>query len=198
MKKIILLVLVSSLGLLSTQLFAQTKTLLDQKNLFKNVGFMISPNYGLSAMDGGSTSLFSLRAGAVFNNKLTIGGFYNTSINQIQPQSETIPSVYMDYRAAGGFVEYTIFTDKLIHLTFPIYIGAGEVEMDNERGNAGLGESNFFLIEPSALLEVNLHKNVKFNIGTGYRAVGSMSYRNFNQSDISGFTGYIGLKLGIF
>lgn len=70
--------------------------------------------------------------------------------------------------------------------------------MDNENGDAGLGEANFFQIEPSALLEVNLHKYVRFNIGAGYRFVGQMSYRNLNQSDISGLTGYVGLKFGLF
>ena len=68
--------------------------------------------------------------------------------------------------------------------------------MDNE--NVGLNESRFFQIEPSALLEVNLHKYVRFNIGVGYRVIENMNYRNFNQSDISGFTGYIGFKFGLF
>ncbi len=70
--------------------------------------------------------------------------------------------------------------------------------MDNESGDAGLGESTFFQIEPSALLEINLHKNVRFNIGAGYRFAGQMEYRNFNQSDISGLIGYVGLKFGLF
>jgi len=70
--------------------------------------------------------------------------------------------------------------------------------MDNENGDAELGEANFFQVEPSALLEVNLHKNVRLNVGAGYRFVRQMEYRNFNQSDISGMTGYIGLKFGLF
>ncbi len=70
--------------------------------------------------------------------------------------------------------------------------------MDNEDGVAGLGESNFFQIEPVALLEINLHKYVRLNLGAGYRFVGQMEYRNFDQSDISGLTGYLGLRIGIF
>lgn len=68
---------------------------------------------------------------------------------------------------------------------------------NNEIGNAGLGEANFFQIEPSALAQLNLHRNIQFNVGLGYRFIGQMNYRNFNQSDISGLTGYAGLKFGI-
>lgn len=114
------------------------------------------------------------------------------------PESETQPNIYMDYWSVGAMTEYTLFSKKVFHLSFPLYVGYGEVEMDDELGDTDLGEANFFQIEPSALLEVNLHKYVRFNLGVGYRVVGQMNYRNFNQSDISGLTGYIGLKFGLF
>ncbi len=151
-------------------------------------------------MDGAAASLFHLRGGIILANKLTIGGFFNTSINEIMPQSETVPAIYMDYWSAGGYVEYTLFSDKLIHITFPLYIGAGEVQMDrqDDSGWDEYGESNFLVIEPSVLLEVNLHKYARLNIGAGYRTVGTMTYRNLDQSALSGLTGYVGIKFGLF
>lgn len=95
------------------------------------------------------------------------------------------------------FPAWFILEKILFHVTLPLYIGFGEVQMDNENGEIDLSESNFFQIEPAALLEVNLHKYVRFNMGAGYRFVGEMDYRNFNQSDISGLTGYVGLKFGL-
>jgi len=86
----------------------------------------------------------------------------------------------------------------MVYISLPLYVGYGEVEMDNESGNVRLGEASFLQIEPSALLEINLHKYIRFNIGAGYRIVGDMNYRNFNQSNISGLTGNIGLKFGLF
>ena len=80
----------------------------------------------------------------------------------------------------------------------PVNLGISEVQMDNSIGNAGLGEAKFFQVEPSAMLELNLHKYVRLNAGAGYRFVSNMKYRNFNQNDISGLTGYIGLKIGLF
>jgi hypothetical protein len=184
---------------LNAQTTPQAKTLLGNKNTVKNVGFILTPTFQLTSIDGSATSLFSLRGGAVFNDKLTLGGFYSLSVNQIRPKSETAPNLYMDYRAAGGFVEYTIFSNKLLHLTFPLFIGGGEIEMDNDNGsNLELGERNFFLIEPNVMAELNLHKHVRLNLGTGYRFVGNMNYRNMNQADISGVVGSIGLKFGFF
>ncbi len=164
----------------------------------KDVGFFVAPSLGFTQMDGDAVSLFNLRAGVSLKDKIAVGGYLNTSMNQINPVSETTPNVYMDYWSAGGFVEYAVLSKKAFHLTFPLYVGYGEVEMDNENGRADLGESGFFQVEPSAMLEVNLYKNVRFNVGAGYRVVGSMNYRNFNQSDLSGLTAYVGLKFGIF
>lgn len=164
----------------------------------ENLGFFVAPAYSITSLDGSATSLFNLRGGMSIKDKFSFGAYFNTSLNEINPESETLQNVYMDYWSVGGFVEYTLMPKKMFHVTFPLFIGYGEVQMDNEEGEAGLGEANFFQIEPSALLEVNLHKYVRFNLGAGYRFVGDMEYRNFDQSDISGFTGYVGLKFGLF
>jgi len=164
----------------------------------ENLGFFVAPAYGLTQMDGSTTSLFHVRAGMGIKDKTSFGGFFSTSINEIVPVSETVQGVYMDYWTVGGFAEYTLFSKKIFHVTFPVSVGYGEVQMDNEAGDAGFGEANFFQVEPSAQLEINLHKNVRLNIGAGYRFVGEMSYRNFDHTDISGPTGYAGLKIGLF
>lgn len=104
----------------------------------------------------------------------------------------------MDYWSAGGFVEYTAWSNKLAHITLPIYFGAGEVEMDNEIEEIELGESTFFQVEPAALLELNISKYIRLNAGAGYRFVSNMNYRTLDQSNITGITGYLGLKIGLF
>ena len=164
----------------------------------KNLGVFLAPSYGLTSIDRSTTSIFNLRGGAIFKDRFSTGLYFARSVNEIYPQSETIQGVYMDYWTFGAFSEYTLFSNKLMHFTFPIYIGYGEVEMDNENGNAGLGEANFFQLEPGAMLEINLFKNARLNVGLSHRFVSRMEYQNFNQSAISGFTGYIGLKFGVF
>ncbi|WP_289030593.1 hypothetical protein [uncultured Algoriphagus sp.] len=164
----------------------------------ENLGVFVAPSFGFTQMDGAGANLFNLRAGVSIKDQISFGAYFSTSMNDMVPQSETVPNVYMDYWTVGGFAEYTWNASKLVHLTFPLYIGYGEVQMDNEIGEAGLGEANFFQVEPSALIEINLHRLVSLNAGAGYRIVGNMEYRNFNQSDLSGLSGYIGLKFNIF
>ena len=178
----------------------EAKTLFGNERSFsmEKFGFFVAPAIGITSMDGSSASLFNLRGGLSIKDKISLGAYYSVSLNEIMPESETEQGVYMDYWSVGGFAEYTLLSKKLLHLTFPLYLGYGEVQMDNEAGDAGLGEANFLQFEPSALLEVNLHKYVRLNLGVGYRFVGQMEYRNFNQSDISGLTGYAGLKFGLF
>ncbi|MFN8863735.1 MAG: hypothetical protein ACK500_08805 [Flavobacteriales bacterium] len=163
-----------------------------------HIGFFLAPTAGMTAIDGSGAALFNLRGGLSFADRFSLGAYYSVSLNQIRPQSETLTGIYMDYWSVGGFAEYTVFSDKLVHLTFPVFAGYGEVEMDNEEDEAGLGEANFFQIEPAAMVEVNLTKHVRFNIGTGYRIISPMTYRNFDQNDASGLTGYAGLKIGLF
>jgi len=203
MKKLYFVLLAVSVIFLNSNLYAQDSkepnTLLGSNSInTEAIGFFIAPSIGLTQMDGSTTALFNLRGGINLKDQVSAGAYFSTSLNEINPDSETLPNVYMDYWTVGGFAEYTLFSKKLLHLSFPLYLGFGEVQMDNENGDADLGEANFFQIEPSALLEVNLHKNVRFNLGAAYRFVGEMNYRNFDQSDMSGLTAYIGLKIGLF
>jgi len=203
-KSIIAMLCIFYVSICTTEVSAQNTS--TSKTLFENgtplntdnIGFFVAPSIGFTQMDGNNAALFNLRTGVSLKDRISFGAYFNTSINQIKPQSETIPNVYMDYWSVGGFTEYTWNASKLVHMTFPLYLGYGEVQMDNEVGSAGLGEANFFQVEPAALLELNIRRNIRFNVGIGYRLVGQMEYRNFNQSDISGITGYAGLKVGVF
>lgn len=178
----------------------ETKTLFGNTGLVNtnNLGFFVAPSYGFTQMGGSNATLLNLRSGICFQDKFTVGGYFNISHNESKPQGETISNAYLEYWTVGGFAEYTALSKKAIHLTFPLYVGYGEVQMYNENGVAGLGKENLFQIEPSALLEVNLFKYTRLNLGAGYRIVGKMDYRNLNHSDISGLTAYFGLKFGVF
>ena len=190
------------LVMLQSSLLAQyePKTLFGDSGLVNtnNLGFFVAPSYGFTQVDGSNTTLLNLRGGISIKDKFTLGAYFNISHNESRPQGETIPNAYLEYWTVGGFAEYTLLSKKIIHFTFPLYLGYGEVQMHNKHGVSGLGKANFLQIEPSALLEVNLFRSTRLNLGVGYRFIGEMDYRNLNQSDISGLTAYFGLKFGIF
>ena len=197
------LLLLFSFTLSQTDLSAQeegSRTLLgDGSNIGrKDLGFMAAASLGTTRMDGAQAALFNLRGGLTVKDRFTVGAYYNGSVNDIMPKSETTPGLYMDFRSVGGFLEYTAMSKRLVHLSFPLFLGYGEVEMDSDSGPDIPGEAEFLTVEPTALLEVNLFRHVRLNLGAGYRFVGRMDYRNLTQSDISGFSGYLGLKIGSF
>lgn len=185
-----------------TNLYAQEK----QETVFettkpistKDLGFYVAPSFVATQLDGAAAAIFAIRGGISIKESFSFGAYYNTSFNKPKPSSETLSDIYLDYWTAGGFIEYTIFSKKKFHLTFPLFIGYGEVQMDNEPGYTELGEAKFLLIEPSTQLEINLFENVRFNVGAGYRFIGDMKYRNFTGQDISGITAHMGFKFGVF
>lgn len=163
-----------------------------------SVELFLTPMLGVTEFDGSTAFLIQARAGLTVNETFSFGGYFSTSMNEIYPESETLFDIYMDYWSAGGFISYAPLSKKLINWSFPLYFGYGEIEMDNEQSSAGLGEANFFQIEPSALLHLNLTQHLRFTTGAGYRWVSDTTYRNLDQSSLSGLTGYIGLVFDIF
>jgi hypothetical protein len=194
-----ILIILASTGL-QAQEVQEARTLIGQGSPINSddIGVFIAPAFAVTSLDGSTAPLFHLRGGATLKDQWSVGGYFSVLLDEIYPQSETELGIYMEYWSAGGFIEYTLLSKKLLHLTFPLYIGYGEVELDNELRDEELGEIYFFQIEPSALLELNLHRYVRFNLGAGYRFAGQMNYRNMDQSDIRGLTGYAGLRIGWF
>lgn len=153
---------------------------------------------GSARIDDKEVVLLCLRGGLIVRDKFTFGAFVSQSLNEIRPASELNRDAYMDYGTAGGFAECTLLYSHALHLTFPLMVGYGEVEMDHDADRSEVGESNFLTVEPTALVEVNLFKTVWFDMGVGYRIVSLMRYRNLDQTDISGFTGHVAFKVGMF
>ncbi|MBY0479062.1 MAG: hypothetical protein K2Q24_15545 [Chitinophagaceae bacterium] len=196
-------IILASLLIIGMNAMAQKQKTIINPGVNPKIGVAVSPTYEFSRIDKAPASFLGVRGGIVLADKLTVGGVFKTSINQIIPKSETDKSVYLHTYMFGGLLEYTLWSDKVVHLTFPLAIGAGKVEMDrldNIRSISGqpYGEKTFFFAEPSALVEINLHKYVRLNAGAAYRFVGNMAYRNFNQTALTGLSGVIGLKFGLF
>ncbi|MHA7129436.1 hypothetical protein [Algoriphagus namhaensis] len=199
LKKIPLLaIFLGVVGLASAQEQRENQTLL-KEGFGKNLGVMAAASLGPAQWNDANVTLLNLRAGAVFNDKFTIGAFYNLSANDFRPNFVGAAGPATDFRWVGGFMEYTLFSDRTFHLTFPLLIGGAEIEADDELGINNFGpEANFLLIEPSALLEINIVQNLRFNIGIGYRFASDFAYLGFDQAAVSGISAQAGLKVGLF
>lgn len=199
MKKLVLAILTICVTSTAWAQTSETNETLFNGGKLKKTGFMVASTLSAANWDGASVGVWTNRAGVVFADKLSIGGFYSTSINDFVPDSETTTGTYMDFKWAGGFLEYTLKAGKKAHFTFPLLIGGAELELDQESGSQNsFGEAKFLMVEPAVLLELNLLKNLRLHVGGGYRIAGDLSYRGLGASDLSGFTAQAGIKIGIF
>lgn len=203
MKKILLFTATISLSQISfAQETAEQETLFNKKIDAKNIGFMVSPSVSFTQVAGASAAFYQIRAGVVLWDKLTIGGFYANTFDELRPASLLVdfPNANLDVYAAGGFIEYTILSGKLFHLTIPVAIGSLEMEGDDyDRLNDVDGERRTFYVEPAVQAEVNLHKYARLHAGLGYRLIGNSSNSAaFIPEAENAVTFQVGLKLGMF
>lgn len=191
--------------MLSTQLIWAQE---DQQTLFGNdltlskLGLMVEPGFQFTTLAGESAGFFQIRTGIVFNDRITIGGFYGDMINDIRPStlnSSLPPRAHLDAYTAGGFLEYTAYSGKLVHLSFPLSAGIMEVEIDDEGRYYDYEERKNLFFEPRALIEVNLHRFARLNAGVGYRIMGSIIQEDPGVPEAgNAFTFQVGLKMGVF
>jgi len=179
----------------------QTKETLFKKGGSVRTGFFLEPGFHLSSAGNAGFGSISFRGGAVFNDRLSLGAIYQASVNDFRPEGFQWPNGDLDYRAAGLFLEYTVFSGKLIHATFPLIIGGGELDADSESDDLFediWGERNFILFEPGARLEINVSQNIRFNIGGSWRFTSAFNFWGVNQGAFMGPVATVGIKVGLF
>jgi hypothetical protein len=150
-----------------------------------------------------SSGLLGLRAGLTYNTHFATGVSFKWSLNEIEPPTEIDKDVFMNIAFTSAYFEYTFNPSKTFHITIPIDIGAGDVNMEPKGGgqNALLfpyGESYFFYTEPGIMTEINLAERVRLNVGITYVWVPKLEYRAANAENVSGLCPKIGIKYGRF
>lgn len=107
---------------------------------------------------------------------------------------------------AGMLMGFKVASREIIHLSVPMIIGAGKLDVSDDHyfelpwdDNAYTLESSpFFVFEPSALLEINVSHHFRLGFGAGYRLVRGSGLENVSDEDLSGYTGVVSIQLGKF
>jgi hypothetical protein len=146
--------------------------------------------------------------GVLLNGKWMLGAGAYSLVNNI-----ALPGVnangttdYLNLWYTGLVVEYIHNSDKLIHWTAGTLIGGGGVSrrdkhrFDNngDHNDYNYDRSGLFVAEPFANLEINIIKNLRFDIGASYRVVAGTSTTGITDSKLSNPSVHVGLKAGIF
>lgn len=203
MKNYLILTLASLLMATQSEGQSSSKSLFGGKDI--QIGLWGGGGFQYGSLDGDGALLGTGRIGILLNPNLAVGGFYAASLGEINPDTETDTDIYYDIQMGGLILEYTLNPDKVLHVSFPLQLGWGELQADWREGSPNYGDDDFFgeerlfVIEPGALLEVNLLPWARLQAGASYRLVASdLEYRGLRGTDLQGISGNIGLRFGMF
>ncbi len=188
-------------GLVSVNLMAQTEmqTLFGKsKNKIQSLGFYIAPELSYGQFSGSFVPIAGNSVMLTVNKKFAIGA---TVAGTIRDRNSTVARGHF-----GGLkMEYTPKPDALVHVSFPLLIGAGSTstgdvfEGFNRRGrydeSFDFNRNESFVLQPGVNVEANVFKYAKVFLGANYRLAANKSGYD---ADLSGFSSSLGLKFGVF
>jgi len=139
------------------------------------------------------------QGGWIINHSFVIGGGGYGLANNIGIQD--CDYLYLGFGYGGLLLEYIIASQKLVHFSVQVLVGAGGISYftnDYHCEYNPYDSDAFFALEPGANLMLNLHKYVRVGIGATYRYIGGADYDGITDSDLSGFSGGMIFKFGSF
>jgi hypothetical protein len=149
--------------------------------------------------------LIGIRGGWIINRALAIG-FEGHGLLPIAEYSSIDSAT--STRAVGGyggmFIEPIVYSNKIVHVTFPISAGAGWVgyvvdwEDYNYYETDLVDDDVFWYIKPGASVELNVARNFRINLGASYRFTQDLQLLNTPSDGFTGWNYFLTLKFGSF
>lgn len=142
-----------------------------------------------------------------FGRKLNMGvaayGLVSPVQSNVLDQNGNI--YYYDMAYGGFLIEPVIGSNKLLHVTLPIILGAGGVSYHTQYNSFSNWENYydyqsgiFFIAEPGVHAELNLFKWLRFHTGVSYRFTGPGYFSVPQNGELNGWSASLGLKIGLF
>ena len=105
----------------------------------------------------------------------------------------------------GMFIEPIVFSNQIVHITFPVEGGAGWLGYEEDWENstttsetALIDEDVFWYVEPGAAIEVNVSKTFRINFGVSKRFTQDLELLNTDITDFEDYSYFMTLKFGRF
>jgi hypothetical protein len=166
---------------------AQDRTL--AQVLFKQPADTITGGYfGLTGMTGslwGRDAFFiGARGGVTIGHRLTLGlagtwlasGIRNRAYEVHREQNGHTQRDGLRFNAGYGglFIEPTLFTNSVVHLTVPVTFGAGGASYSYQKDDSQNMQRvrpdahTFYFVQPAVEVEVNVVRNLRIGAGASY------------------------------
>jgi len=189
----------------STTQAQRDETLLGRRGA-SSVGGFGGPVVKISRLAGADAVFSGGRGGVILNRRLAIGGggYAVTSENirtDFRFPDGSRPSLQLAY--GGVEFEYITRSRELVHATVSVLLGGGAASYRSRETTGGSVatqtlESEVFVAEPAANLELNVTRWFRPGIGVGYRYVNGSDLPGTTDGALSGAVGTITFKFGSF
>lgn len=215
MKTTVLTIAIALMGFSALAQEGEMKTLFGEGRLsgaFGGFDMKVSPvRDNLNLFLGG-------QGGVIFNRHLYLGiaGYGMSTREKFQgidtrlPENTPNRDIRLDmtgFGYGGLLIGYTIAPNSLVHIDIPVVIGAGGVDLSDDRITLSdddytlkpsIESAAFFVAEPGINIELNMARFFRLGLGGGYRYIYGTELVNVSDSDLSGWTANVSLKFGKF
>ncbi len=172
------------------------------------------PVIKFTQLNGEFAVLGGLQGGWIIDHTFVLGAAAIGLATDHHPQSVpaglpyTRDELRTDYGYFGIMLSYVGMSDRVLHPTFDILIGGGDLQgsnhdmdwsmEDNASENRYWHQDKFFVLEPTVNGELNIIDFMRLDLGLGYRLVSGVEGWGFSNSDVGGISGSATLKFGKF
>ncbi len=165
-------------------------------------------------LSGHNTLMLGGHGGVIFNKSFLLG-FSGMGIST--SNSFRSPDQLENYKLSGGYggimLGYILMPNEIFHLTFPVTLGMGAMDVVNadyrygslptpDQFNSGwvVESSLFLLFEPGAQLEINIAKFFRLGIGASYRFTEGLDLpvNRIGDEEAAGLNANLSFKFGYF
>lgn len=180
----------------------------------KATGWFIDFNNSYSKLNGYNSHLPGFAGGVIVNRNFKIGLIGKSlTCNETYLQYDDIfdEPVYLVGGHGGLFLEASPIDNKIVHVSFPLVIGAGgakylTVENYPETDEDGIlhnckqqmSSSPYWALEPGANIEVNLTGFMRLYAGYSYRWMMGLKLENTDANAFNGSNFNFGVRFGKF
>ncbi len=173
----------------------------DRKNVVHGVYLGLTTYFG--EIDNKDTYIGGIKVAYVANRKFEVG-FVGNFLYSEQDNPRTINEDLI--AAYGGLhLEPILFSKSLVNLSFPVLIGAGGVGYFGNNFDDPIDEDinedeidAIFVLEPGMSVLFNVSRYVQLEAGVKYRFSSKLDLDLNSLNRINGFSGGIGVKIGVF
>lgn len=182
-------------------------TIFSKENL-KFTGGYLAPEIKVGNVHEDISLLVGAKMGFTFNDKFSIGlaGYGLTSnsnfVIDYAGNSNTSARIGLGY--GGLSMEYTLFSNKVIHFTVPVIVGVAGVYVYEDDGDffyndyQDIENSAAFVVEPGVNIELNVFKFMRLDLGASYRYIAGTDLVYLEDKDVSDLSFNATFKFGFF